>query len=171
MELEQVQRVEELLREFEAVADAGLRAKAVELVRLLMDFHGAGLERMTEIVASAGAQGRAILDDFARDELVSHLLLLYGLHPEDVEARVRGALDKVRPFLRKHGGDAQLLAVDDGVVRLILKGSCKGCPSSSATLKQAIERAVYEAAPDVTEIVADGVVEQTVTSGLVQIGR
>src|SRR5437868_1080348 len=116
MELRQVERIEELLREFAAEADAAVRAKAVELVRLLMDFHGAGLARITELVAGAGAQGDAILLDFARDELVSHLLLLYGLHPEDVEARVRGALDKVRPFLHKHGGDAHLLTVDGGVV-------------------------------------------------------
>jgi len=168
--LQQVQRVEELLREFEA-AEPEVRAKAVELVRLLMDFNGEGLERMTEIVAGAGARGDAILGDFARDELVAHLLLLYGLHPEGVEARVRAALDKVRPFLHRHGGDAQLLTVDGGVVRLDLEGSCKGCPSSTATLKQAIEKAIYEAAPDVTEIVADGLVEQTATSGLVQIGR
>lgn len=171
MELRQVQRIEELLREFEAASDTGVRAKAVELVRLLMEFHGAGLERMTEIVAGAGVQGQTILDDFARDELVSHLLLLYGLHPEDVEARVRGALDKVRPYLHKHGGDAQLLAVDNGVVRLSLEGSCNGCPSSSAPLKQAIERAILDAAPDVTEIVAYGLVGQATTSALVQIGR
>jgi len=171
MEQRQVQRIEELLREIEATADAEARDRMVELVRLLMDFHGAGLERMTEIVVAAGLQGRAVLDGFVRDEMVSHLLLLYGLHPEDVETRVRAALEKVRPYLRTHGGGAQLLAVEGGVVRLSLEGSCNGCPSSAATLKQAIEIAIYEAAPDVTEVVADSPVGQAAASVLVQIGR
>lgn len=171
MELHQVQKVETLLHEIEVMADPGVRARAVEVVRLLMDFHGAGLERMMEIVAGTGPLGDNILEEFAGDELVSHLLLLYGLHPEDVESRVRSALDRVRPYLRTHGGDAQLVGVDKGVVRLSMEGSCKGCPSSTATLKQAIEKAIYEAAPDVTEIVADGAAGQTSTSGLVQLGR
>jgi Fe-S cluster biogenesis protein NfuA len=168
---QRLQRVEELIREIEAVADPAALAKTVELVRLLMDFNGAGLERMTMIITRAGKQGREILDDFARDGLVAQLLLLYGLHPEDMESRVRGALDRVRPYLRKHGGDAQLLGVDQGVVRLRLDGSCDGCPSSAATLKFSIEQAIYEAAPDVTGIVAEGVAKHVATNGLVQIAK
>jgi nitrite reductase/ring-hydroxylating ferredoxin subunit len=51
----------------------------------------------------------------------------------------------------------ELLGVDDGVVKLRLEGSCKGCPSSAATLKTAIEEAIMAAAPDVLEITAEGV--------------
>jgi len=167
---QRIQRVEELIHEIEAVADPAVRAKIVELTQLLMDFHGVGLERMNMIIMRAGEQGREILDDFVRDDLVAHLLLLYGLHPQDIEARVRCALDKVRPYLRAHGGDAQLLGVDRGVVRLRLDGSCDGCPSSAATLKLSIEQAIFEAAPDVTEIVAEGVAKHAATNGLVQIG-
>src|SRR5262245_19549369 len=126
---QRLQQVEELIREIEAIADPAVRAKTVELAQLLMDFHGAGLERMAMIIARAGERGLEILDDFARDDLVAHLLLLYGLHPQDVETRVRGALDKIRPYLRMHGGDAHLLGVDRGVVNLRLDGSCRGCPS------------------------------------------
>ena len=70
------------------------------------------------------------------------LLLLHGLHPLDLEARVRQALDKVRPYLRSHGGNVELLGVDEGVVRLRLEGSCHGCPSSAATMRQTIEEAI-----------------------------
>jgi len=171
-ELQQrLQQIEELISEIEAIADPAARAKTVDLVRLLMDFHGAGLERMTMIIMRAGKQGREILEDFASDDLAAHLLLLYGLHPQEVEARVRGALDKVRPYLQTHGGDAQLLSVDHGVVRLRLDGSCNGCPSSTATLKLSIEQAIFEAAPDVTEIVAEGAAIQAAASGLVQIAK
>ncbi|HYY56429.1 MAG TPA: NifU family protein [Pyrinomonadaceae bacterium] len=168
---QRVQRVEELIREIELVADPDTRAKAVELVQLLMDFHGAGLERLMEVVAEAGEPGHSIIDDFARDGLVSSLLLLYGLHPLELETRVVQALDKVRPYLGSHGGDVELIRIDEGVVHLRMQGSCNGCPSSAMTLKLAIEEGIYEAAPDVTAIEVEGVVEPPVPSGLVQLGK
>jgi Fe-S cluster biogenesis protein NfuA/nitrite reductase/ring-hydroxylating ferredoxin subunit len=85
--------------------------------------------------------------------------MLYGLHPVDFSTRVLGALEKVRPYLQSHGGNVELMGVDDGVVRLQMQGSCHGCPSSAMTLKLAIEEAIYDAAPDVVEIAVDGVVE------------
>ena len=95
--------------------------------------------------------------DFAADELVASLLLVQGLHPDSLDARVEGALASVRPFLAKHGGDVELLALDDelGAVKLRLLGSCDGCPSSAATLQGAVEAAILEAAPEVTRIVLD----------------
>ncbi len=73
----------------------------------------------------------------------------------DLETRVRQALDKVRPLLRSHGGNVELLDLSGGVVRLRMLGSCDGCPSSAMTLKHAIEAAIYEKAPDVTAIEVD----------------
>jgi Fe-S cluster biogenesis protein NfuA len=100
--------------------------------------------------------GWAIIDEFGRDVLVSNLLLLHGLHPSDLETRVRDALDQVRPVLLAHGGNVELLAVEGNAVRLRLTGSCHGCPSSSLTLKTAIEKSIYSAAPDVTSIECEG---------------
>lgn len=168
---QRTQRIEQLIHEIETMADPEVRAKAVELVQSLMDFHGAGLERMMEIVAAAGEPGYALFDNFAGDGIVSSMLLLYELHPLDLETRVMKALDKVRPYLGSHGGNVELLGVDSGVVRLRLQGSCHGCPSSAMTLKLAIEEAVYEAAPDVAALEVEGVVEQAAPSGLVQLGR
>ena len=76
-----MQRIEELIGKIETVADPETRAVAVELVQSLMEFHGAGLERMMEIVADSGEPGNAVFESFARDSLVGSLLLLYGLHP------------------------------------------------------------------------------------------
>ena len=70
------------------------------------------------------------------------------------------ALDKVRPYLGSHGGNVELLGVEDGVVRLRLQGSCDGCPSSQVTLKYAIEEGIYAVAPDITAIEVEGVVER-----------
>jgi Fe-S cluster biogenesis protein NfuA len=81
---------------------------------------------------------------------------------------VRQALDDVRPYLGSHGGDVELLGIDDGVARLRLGGTCNGCPSSTVTLRSAIEEAVMRAAPELERIHAEGVAEPQ--SALVQIG-
>jgi Fe-S cluster biogenesis protein NfuA/nitrite reductase/ring-hydroxylating ferredoxin subunit len=90
------------------------------------------------------------------DDLVASLLVLHGLHPLNVEMRIARALDRVRPYLGSHGGDVKLLGVNEGVVHLRLEGSCHGCPSSTVTMKLAIERAIEEAAPEVVRIEVEG---------------
>jgi len=148
-----IEQIEDLVLKLETGPEAQLRGIARELVQSLMEFHGAGFERVLEIVRRRG-DADATMDHLAQDELVRSLLLLYGLHPVDVDRRVREALDKTRPYLRSHGGNVELLSVEaDGAVRLRMQGSCHGCPSSAVTLKLAIEQAIHEAAPDVTSIV------------------
>lgn len=168
---QQIQRIEELIHRIEKVSDPDARAAAVELVQSLMELHGTGIGRMMEIVAESGESGLDVIDDFGRDELVGGLLLLYGLHPIPLETRVRQALDKVRPYLQSHGGNVDLVGVDEGVVRLRMQGSCSGCPSSAMTLKSSIEEAIYEAAPDVAEIIAveEPKAQQPSPSGFVSI--
>jgi Fe-S cluster biogenesis protein NfuA len=151
-----LERLDALLRESEHSADPAARSRLQEVVRAILDLHGAGLERVVEHLEDAGDCGRAILDACASDALVAGLLLLHGLHPLDVEARVRQALDGVRPYLQAHGGNVELLRVDGNVVRLQLHGNCHGCPSSAATMKQTIEEAIYGKAPEVTAIEVAG---------------
>ena len=125
------------------------RERAEELVRLVVDLYGAGLERLLEIVHDSGRLDDELLDRLAADDLVASLLLVHGLHPYDVETRVAHALDSVRPYLGSHGGDVEFLGLtEDGVVRLRMLGSCDGCPSSSVTLTLAVETAIQAAAPE-----------------------
>jgi Fe-S cluster biogenesis protein NfuA len=91
--------------------------------------------------------------------VVGGLFLLHGLHPLGVEDRVRQALEGVRPYLRSHGGNVELLGVSDGVVRLRLNGSCHSCPSSAVTMQQTIEEAIYGKAPEVTAVEVEGAPE------------
>jgi Fe-S cluster biogenesis protein NfuA len=158
---QRIQQIEGLIAQIRSSTDAPTRDSALDLLHIVMEFHATGIDRMMEIAADSGDAGWRIIDDFGRDEVVANLLLLHGLHPLDLETRVRNALDKVRPYLHSHGGNVELVKVTDGVVRLKLVGNCSGCPSSSLTLKTAIEKAIYEAAPDVTSIESDG----TTTSG------
>src|ERR1700684_3028502 len=153
--------IEALVQRIEQVRDPALKATAEELVQSLMEFHGAAVERMLEIVYDSQESGPSTIETFGRDELVRSLLLLYGLHPDALETRVLQALEKTRPYLKSHGGNVSLLTVDDsGAVTLRLEGSCHGCPSSSATLKQAVEEAIYDAAPDVTSIIVQGSIQE-----------
>ncbi len=64
------------------------------------------------------------------------------------------ALDKIRPFLQRDGGDIQLVDVTDGVVKVILTGACKGCPGAQMTLKQGVEKILKQEVPGVKEVVA-----------------
>jgi Fe-S cluster biogenesis protein NfuA/nitrite reductase/ring-hydroxylating ferredoxin subunit len=155
---ERVARVETLLGEIEALEDPNARQKAAEIVQVLLDLYGEGMARMMETV-SQGEERERTFQAFADDELVSHLLLLHGLHPLAVETRVVRALEEVRPYLQSHGGNVELLGVEGGVARLRMQGSCDGCPSSAMTLKLAIEEAVQKAAPDLEGIEAEGVAE------------
>jgi Fe-S cluster biogenesis protein NfuA len=151
-----IQRIEGLIQQVERYPDPAAKAHTRDIVQGVLDLHGAGLEKMLAILAEAGEPGLAMIDKLASDDLISSLLLLYGLHPLDVETRVRQALDKVRPFLRSHGGNVELLSTEGGVVRLRLQGSCDGCPSSAVTMKTSIEEAIYEKAPDVAAIEVEG---------------
>jgi len=152
-------RIDKLVTLIRDAPQSEVRSAALELVESVMEFEGTAIDRMMEIVSVAGEPGWRIIETFGRDELVSNLLLLHGLHPLDLETRVRGALDKVRPYLQSHGGNVDLLSVADGIVHLRLIGSCDGCPSSALTLKSAIERNIYEAAPDVVSILCDAKTE------------
>ena len=162
-------RIDSLL---EASAAGGVvaRERAEELVRLTADLYGAGLERLLDIVHEAGRLDDEVLDALAADDLVASLLLVHGLHPYDVGLRVEQALESVRPYLGSHGGDVELLEVDEtGTVRLRLLGSCDGCPSSSVTLKLAVEGAIEAAAPEVTAIEVEEPARDTDGTGVIPV--
>lgn len=160
---ERVARVEALLGELDALPEGRARDTASELVGALVDLYGEALGR---IVARLDERAGGSL---AEDELVAHLLLVHDLHPVPVEARVLAALDEVRPYLESHGGDVELVGVADGVAQLRLRGSCSGCPSSTMTLKLAIEDAIARAAPDVEQVEAEGVLEPEPAPALLQL--
>lgn len=154
---QRLKAIEVLLQEIEAAADPNLRTAAQELVQLVMDLHGAGLERMLELIRSASdGEGDAVVEKMGRDELVSNLLILYGLHPVSLEARVSQGLDKARVRLGPHEGEVELLGIKDGAVHVRVHANGHGCGSSAEALKEIVENAVLQAAPDVTSVAVEG---------------
>jgi len=95
------------------------------------------------------------LTQVAADDLVSNVLSLHGIHPVAVEARVAAAVEKSRPYLKSHGGNVELASIEDGAVHVRLQGTCGSCSSSSETLKNHVEEAIYQAAPEVVSVVAE----------------
>lgn len=143
-------RVEGLVGELHRLPDQDARAAAEEVVAAVLELHGAALARILDLVGDA-----TVLTRLAAEPLVREVLLLHGLHPLDLRTRVEQALESVRPFMQSHGGGVTLAAVDGDVVRLRLEGHCQGCPSSTMTLKLAVEKAIWAAAPDVSAIDVD----------------
>ncbi len=151
-----VERVQELTERLHALPDPAARAAGEALVSAIMDLYGEGLERIVRILDEAGPEADGLRRAIVDDGVVASLLLIHGLYPVDLETRVQEALDGVRPYMHSHGGDVELLSLEEGVARLRLEGSCQGCPASAATLEQAIRQALEEAAPDLLGMEVEG---------------
>jgi Fe-S cluster biogenesis protein NfuA len=163
----QTDRIEKLAAKLDLAGDPEVRAAALELVQSVIDLHGAALQRMIDKCLES-EEGERVLNTALQDDLVASMFLLHSLHPDDIQTRVVRGLEAVKPYLKSHGGDCELVSVRDGIVRLKLHGTCGSCPSSSLTLKNAVEEALYEAAPDIVEIVAENAaVEHSNISNLV----
>jgi Fe-S cluster biogenesis protein NfuA len=73
---------------------------------------------------------------------------------EAMQEQVLAVINRIRPAIQQDGGDIDLVGIVDGVVQVRLRGSCVGCPSSSMTLKQGIERAIRASVPEVVAVEA-----------------
>jgi hypothetical protein len=138
---ELAQRIEGLVIRVGKIADPESREVAEQLMASILELHGAGMERMMEIIFAAGDPGQKLIRRCAGDSLVAALLLLHNLHPDDLETRVRHAIG------RWHGS-AELVGAFEGAVRIrYYGGACE--------TKEAIEAAIRDAAPDAVEIVIE----------------
>jgi hypothetical protein len=150
--MERIQQIEELIRQIESSADPGTRSRVHSLMEAVLEYHGAGFARTLEIIRESGPGAEAVVRELGRDPLVASLLLLYSLHPEDFEARVRRAVDGLP--------GVQFLDASDGVARL-------RAISSVAVSREVVEQAIYSAAPETIEIEIEGL--QTLSPSFVPL--
>lgn len=73
---------------------------------------------------------------------------------EETVTKVLEALESIRPFLNKDGGDIELVDVDDNKVFVKLHGNCNGCPMSFSTMKLGVENTIKQHAPEITEVLS-----------------
>lgn len=145
-----VHRVEELLQRLARYADdpaepAGRVGN--DAVQALVDLYGEALARVVAVAAEAGVTGR-----LAEDELLSHLLLVHDLHPEDAGERIGRALEEIRPQLKARGADAELAEVSGGVARLRI--DVRGCASTGERIVAEVGELISTVAPEVEKVEA-----------------
>jgi Fe-S cluster biogenesis protein NfuA len=165
---QRVQRIGGLVQDLETIADPAARAAAKELVQLLMDLHGTALERILGIVFESGDSGPRVIDELGQDQLVSSVLVLYGLHPDDLQTRIERKLKQIGSALHKMGAEAKLVSVNGGEVRVRIDVAGHGCGSTKSTARTTVEDALYQAAPDLTSLVVEGL-EVPAASGFVSV--
>jgi len=154
----QTQRLNEVVERANSLSDENARSTALELLQAAMDMHGTVMSRIVEILSESGESGRASLTKLGADPLVCGLLVLYGIHPLALEERVTKALEKQRAQFRKQGGSVTLVNISDQIVRVKIQSEDNGFHFSPQNLKTAAEQTVLEAAPEVVEIIVEGVV-------------
>jgi Fe-S cluster biogenesis protein NfuA len=151
---ERTERIERLIRRVNELPDENSRATALELLESLMDLNGAVTARIVELLSDSGEAGRNLLSKLGNDPLVCGSLVLYNLHPLSLEQRVAGAVERLQPRLRMHGGgELAIISVTEARIRVKVQGAAG---KSASTLKQKIDQALLEVAPEVAEIVVDG---------------
>jgi Fe-S cluster biogenesis protein NfuA len=167
---EDMQHIGQLVQEIESIADPAVKASTKILLQSIMDLHGAAMEKALEIVAGAGEQGLNLIRQMGRDPTVSSVLLLYGLHPDDIETRVANAVERISPKLRKQGCEVELLSVSGGAIRLRVETGAHTCGSTAKAVQDSLEGAMYDAAPDLTSLLIEGLDEKP-ASGFVALDK
>jgi len=66
--------------------------------------------------------------------------------------KVEAVINEIRPLLQADGGDIELVDIEDGVVKVRLRGACAGCPGAQMTLKMGVERKLKEQIPEVKRV-------------------
>jgi Fe-S cluster biogenesis protein NfuA len=165
---EQVRQLGKLIMQFDQMPGSPQKTACKELVQLLMDVHGAGLDRMMELVFESEGPGPEIVDKLGHDTITSSLLLLYSLHPDDLETRVHKAIEQIRPRLRKLSCSLDLAGIVEGEVQVRVTTSGHGCGSSTKDVRAIVEEDIYALAPDVASLEILGL-EEPSASGFVAL--
>ena len=139
---ERLKKIEQLVAAVETTADPVAQAAMRELLQAVLELHAHGIARIVELA------GAPILEALSRDELVSSLLLLHDLHPDDLPTRVRRALDAIAPRLAAEGCSIALTSLEAGQIRIRLERLDHGHHTSEAALRKLTEDAIWELAPD-----------------------
>jgi hypothetical protein len=149
---EKIRQLGALVGELDAMPENGGKGAARELVQLLLEVHGSGLERIMEIIDESGEPGEGIILRLGQDPIVRHLLLLHSLHPEDLETRVLKAIDLAGPRLRKNNSELELLGIREGAVQVVVRTSGHACGSNGKAAQSIVEECIYDLAPDLTSL-------------------
>lgn len=160
---ESIAKIDELVNRVQALADPTARALAVDLVQAVMNLHAAAFDQVLKIVGSSAPE---TVQTLAADDIVSRVLVLHGLHPDNFDVRIARAIDKLQRYFDSRGGGIEVLEAGPDLVRIRFTGNR---PGSGSAARNVIENVIYEAAPEVGELVLEGVEEQHEAAGFVPL--
>lgn len=158
---DEARRVQELLAALGHCRDLEAKTAARELVASVLVLHRDGLREMLGIVDEAGAQpADTLVAKFAANPGVRTLLLLHGLHPQDLATRARGAIEHLRPHLGVRGLRADFTGMDKEAVRIRIVASGQHTQRPSLDeCRRMIEDALLDRAPDAAGVMIEGLEE------------
>ena len=155
--LDRGKQIQELIDRARNHDDPQTRELLNECLQTVLALYGDGLARVIELARNCTATSPGFLEQLLADDLVRGLLLVHDLHPVPLETRLRTALSRILPYIKSHGGNVELLKLENNYAWLRLDGTCKTCPSSAVTMELAIRGAIEEACPDLAGFEVEGV--------------
>lgn len=156
---QQKDRIEELIEQIQQFPNPNMQALLAECMEAVLTLHSSGLERIFELIEKTDGSIDDLKLNLLEDDFIKGMLIIHGLHPEDLETRLYLALDKVKPYMDSHGGSVKVVSLENGVAKLKLEGSCDGCPSSVSTLELGIKEAIEEECPDLIGLEVEGLAD------------
>lgn len=155
----QKEHIGELIEQIQQFPNPNMQALLAECMEAVLSLHSSGLERIFELIEKTDGTAKEAKKQLLDDDFVKGMLIMHGLHPDDLETRLYRALDKVKPYMDSHGGSVKVLSLENGVAKLKLEGSCDGCPSSVSTLELGIKEAIEEECPDLMGLEVEGLAD------------
>jgi len=134
-----------------AKLEAPAREAAEELQAALEDHHGAVLRSLV-LRLRADDRGRELLYEVVGDPEVYAAFVKAGLVRPTLAMRAVQVLDGLRPYITSHGGDVELLRIEDGVAFVRLLGACQSCGSSTETIRDTVAEALLEHLPEIESV-------------------
>lgn len=138
-----VQRLDDL--------DPESRTAAEELKAAVEAFHRPALVHIVRTLRQDPA-GKELLFQLVEDPAVRAVFALQGIIKADPLTRANVALVGVRPYLQSHGGDVELVRIEDGAAFVRLQGSCNGCSMSAVTLRESVEVALVSGVDEIDRV-------------------
>lgn len=152
---EVARRADEALEAVRKLEDEDARGKALALKEALDALTRSGLVALVRAVR-VDERGRELLRVALETPEVYALLTAHGIIRPSVAHRVAAVIEELRPGVRSHGGDVELVRVEGSTALVRLSGACVGCSSSAQTLKDGIESAVCARVPEISRVEREG---------------
>ncbi len=149
------QQVDQALAQVQKL-EGPARTAALDLKRAIEAFHKLGLTQIVRRL-KADPRGKELLFELVDEPSVYALFAMHGIVRADVATQAARVLEMVRPYMRSHGGDVELVRVEGDTAFVRLHGACNGCSLSAVTLRESVQEALTTHVPQIqrVEVVPD----------------